>query len=547
MWVPESWFGFQLRMSVDHTHDLVDMGTNIMSHRELQCSSCGYSTLAPLYNISGDSITSVNYPLSGFIRMPNYFDVYLENEASFVTHYIECIDNSAFANQTDVTGVYLPIRTKSIGANAFLGCTALENIEIPSYTTEIGYAAFAGCNNLNIVVNAVNSDFLAQDNILYNKNKTQIVSSGKTAAVITIPDSVTEILPYAFYDNNNLQKVYFGDTTPEIKDYAFAECDELNHLYFYDYSVRSLGTLAFFNDNFTISVPHSVANDYYSEFSGYTTQIEYYPINITLEAYNGENSNISTYYGAEITSLPIPYKRGNEFLGWYDNEEYEGQPYESRELWDNKEDLTLYAKWKEIEPCIITFDKMYGSGGAYGVDVFPGEVMPELSDKTIPTRIGYNFMGYYEAKDGNGICYYDENLESTGKVWDGGSSGTLYAYWVGKKYTVNFDFGQVMYNHNYEPASLTNKSDVTKKVEVTYGSPMPCDGVVAPKANGYTFKGYYEQPQAAGAKYYDGPALISEHEWDKSNEKDYTLYAYWVANEYTVTLLRKEMLRQKEM
>ncbi|MFA6867004.1 MAG: hypothetical protein WCR54_05760, partial [Clostridia bacterium] len=41
VWVPSSWFGFQIRMSVNHTHNYSDTGNNINNtHRELQCGTC---------------------------------------------------------------------------------------------------------------------------------------------------------------------------------------------------------------------------------------------------------------------------------------------------------------------------------------------------------------------------------------------------------------------------------------------------------------------------------------------------------------------------
>lgn len=77
VWVPSSWFGFQMRMSVNHTHSLVDTGNNINdTHRILSCSTCGLTTVDSLYNISGNTITGVRYPLSGSVTIPAAINIY---------------------------------------------------------------------------------------------------------------------------------------------------------------------------------------------------------------------------------------------------------------------------------------------------------------------------------------------------------------------------------------------------------------------------------------------------------------------------------------
>lgn len=68
-------------------------------------------------------------------------------------------------------------------------------------------------------------------------------------------------------------------------------------------------------------------------------------------------------------------------------------------------------------------------------------------------------------------------------------------------------------------------------VLATYAQDMP--QIEIPTRTGYTFNGYYDQPQGAGGKYYNSVGGSKRH-WDKTN--DATLYAKWTVNVYNVVL-----------
>jgi len=73
----------------------------------------------------------------------------------------------------------------------------------------------------------------------------------------------------------------------------------------------------------------------------------------------------------------------------------------------------------------INFDKINGSGGTSTITTTKDSTMPNIS---VPTRNGYEFMGYYSGKDGTGTKYY--NADGTGAtICDLEDGSTLYAYW----------------------------------------------------------------------------------------------------------------------
>lgn len=58
------------------------------------------------------------------------------------------IENSQYANRTDITSIVIPESVTSIGGYAFSQCSALTSIVIPNSVTSIGERAFEDCSSL---------------------------------------------------------------------------------------------------------------------------------------------------------------------------------------------------------------------------------------------------------------------------------------------------------------------------------------------------------------------------------------------------------------
>lgn len=80
------------------------------------------------------------------------------------------------------------------------------------------------------------ADFVIEDNVLvkYNGNDTEVV----------IPDGVTSIGDYAFYDCSNLSSIVIPDSVTSIEPYTFEECSSLSSVVIPD-NVTSIGGCAF--------------------------------------------------------------------------------------------------------------------------------------------------------------------------------------------------------------------------------------------------------------------------------------------------------------
>ena len=158
---------------------------------------------------------------------------------------------------------------------------------------------------------------------------------------------------------------------------------------------------------------------------------------------------------------------------------------------------------QEVQQNKVTFDKQGGTGGTASVTATKGQAMPSA---TMPTKTGYTFQGYYDAKSG-GNMYYKAN-GSSNKNWDKDSNTTLYARWSAVSYTAALD----------RQGGTTGSHAVT----ATYDSAMP--EAEMPIKEGYIFRGYYDAV-TGGTKYYNADGT-SAKTWDKT--EDTILYARWV-------------------
>ena len=142
-------------------------------------------------------------------------------------------------NNTSAPWYYLSIEkvvinngVTSIGEYAFEGCTGLTSVTIPNSVTSIGDLAFYECTGLtSIYVAEDNLNYASIDGVLYSKDKKTLIKcpEGKTGSV-TIPNSVTSIGKWAFYNCYGQTSVTIPNSVTSIGLNAFVSCTGLTSM-----------------------------------------------------------------------------------------------------------------------------------------------------------------------------------------------------------------------------------------------------------------------------------------------------------------------------
>lgn len=337
VWVPESFFGFQVRMEVEHVHHFSDTKNLVKGYtRELLCNECGCRTVDTLYvtNENGDEITGAKYAISGDIVIPTKIngkeilkiaDSAFERNATITSvafqneSQLNEIGSNAFAFCSSLKRAYLPTSLRTIGSCAFM-CSGLTNFSIPNGVTYIGNHAFSENENLLNTTIPYTVTYLG----------TGVFSGCRGLLSIYIASSTIDISYATFRDCESLSSITIPDGIANIGESAFEGCSDLESIVIPD-SIMNIGDDAFYNCTSltSINLPTSVTEIGESAFEGCTnlrnitipfvgqkadgTGATHFGYIFGAEAYNAQNSYLPTDMTVRIhgtTTVPA-----NAFYG----------------------------------------------------------------------------------------------------------------------------------------------------------------------------------------------------------------------------------------
>ena len=197
---------------------------------------------------------------------------------------VTSIGDLAFYCCYDLTSITIPNSVTSIGRVAFGTCTGLTSVTIPNSVTSIGSEAFRSCYGLtSIIVEEGNSIYDSRENCnaIIETNSNTLVAGCQNTTIpnsvtsignyafyncsgltsITIPNSVTSIGERAFYWCSGLKSITIPNTVTSIGDYAFARCSGLTSITIPE-SVTSIGISVFWDCSglTSITIPNSITS-----------------------------------------------------------------------------------------------------------------------------------------------------------------------------------------------------------------------------------------------------------------------------------------------
>ena len=203
----------------------------------------------------------------GNLKYTTFTEFYVKKACVCISEAgIESKEDIVIPSEVEYDGVKYKVSCISDGA--FKGCKELTSVTIPNSVSSIGYYAFEDCPKLlEINVANDNPEYMSEDGVLFNKNKSLVrFPQCKTGSYtipafvrninpdafkkcigltsVTIPKSVTDIGSDAFYGCKGLTSVIIGESVQHIWDSAFSGCDKLSSIVIPE-SVTDIGDKAF--------------------------------------------------------------------------------------------------------------------------------------------------------------------------------------------------------------------------------------------------------------------------------------------------------------
>ena len=242
--------------------------THIGSQAFLQCKNLIRADVADSVTTIGDGAFSdcsqlyvVNIPQNLITLASGIFSDCTALEHIAIPNGITTISQLAFAGCSNLKSVNIPDSVTAIGERAFSDCTSLPSISIPDSVTtffinndgwiadDISHSPFSNCTSMTeIRVDANNPAYMAVDGILYNKERTILISypAGKSESTFTVPGSVSDISWRAFSGASNLTQVVLPEGITEVGFSTFQDCTSLKSINIPD-SVTLISQNAFSN------------------------------------------------------------------------------------------------------------------------------------------------------------------------------------------------------------------------------------------------------------------------------------------------------------
>ena len=229
-----------------------------------------------------ERLTSVTIPNSVTSIGRSAFDLCTRLTNLTIGNSVTSIGDKAFSCCFGLTSVTIPNSVTSIGNYAFSRCSGLTSVTIPNSVTSIGSNAFSGCSNIKYLelhsgaAGSLFKEMTSIETLIIGEEVTSLSNNafqGCTGLTsIVLPNTMTKIGDYAFWNCTNLATVEFGEKLNSIGIHAFNSCTALTSITI-PKNVTSIGRNAFYNCtglkevNSLIETPFDIDDTVFSTYS----------------------------------------------------------------------------------------------------------------------------------------------------------------------------------------------------------------------------------------------------------------------------------------
>lgn len=199
----------------------VTIPESVVSTGEAIFYSCDNLTNATILGIiTGD----YNYNTAPFAYCNKLASIDLGTNMTRIGNYI-------FYNCNNLLSLTIPPSITNIGERAFMSCQSITNVDIPETLQQIGYYAFSGCYGLKSV-NITNLEAWCTTTFVEQWSASDsnplmfahhLYVNGEELTNLIIPDTITNILPYAFYGSYGITNVVIHSNVVNIANKAFGD------------------------------------------------------------------------------------------------------------------------------------------------------------------------------------------------------------------------------------------------------------------------------------------------------------------------------------
>lgn len=244
----------------------------------------------------------------------------------------------------------------------------------------------------------------------------------------------------------------------------------------------------------------------YAQWAAATNAVSY-----NANGGSGAPGSTSAAFGSTVTvSSAVPTRTGFTFVGWNEASGGGSTSYASGSTFSMpSQSITLYAQWAAVN-YLLDYDANGGTGQplTQSVAYDPSSTNNAVVSATVPTRSGYDFLGWNTAANGSGTV-----RASSATFAMPAANVTLYAQWSLATYTVYYNANGGTGTIAAQPGRYNTTVTLTSSV---------------PTREGYTFVRWNVASDGTGSPFNSGATFTIP-----SNNT--TMYAQWSANEYTLT------------